>query len=484
MSGLKVLSVASEVFPFVKTGGLGDVVGALPGALGREDVDVRTLLPAYPAVKAKLGDGDVAHEYADLFGGPARIIATRSAGLDVFALDAPHLFDRPGNLYRGPDGVDWPDNARRFAALSRAGADIALGDVTTFEPDVLHAHDWQAGLAAAYLRYSGRGGPGSVITIHNLAFQGQFPISQFWELGLPDHALSVDGVEYYGGVGYLKAGLQLSDIITTVSPTYAREIRTPEFGMGLDGLLRARGDVVHAILNGIDEKVWNPATDAALPQTYTPLRIDMRARNKAVLQTRLGLAQSDDRPLFAVVSRLSYQKGLDLFLHGLPRLLDRGGQLAVLGAGERWLESGFGDAAANRPGQVAYVFGYDEKLAHLFQSAADFMVVPSRFEPCGLTQLCALRYGAAPVVSRVGGLADTVIDCNEAALAAGVATGFQFSPPSVEALGDVVDRAFAIFQDPAAMRRLRLNGMRADVSWRGPAKRYADLFRSVARRGA
>ncbi len=307
MSGLRVLSVASEVFPLVKTGGLADVAGALPGALVREDVEMRTLTPAYPAVKDKLGDAEVAHEYDDLFGAPARVLAGRAAGLDLFALDAPHLFDRPGNPYLGPDGTDWPDNARRFAALARVGADIGLSAIADFQPQVVHAHDWQAGLTSAYLRYSGRRGPGSMITIHNLAFQGHFPVSVFWELGLPDAALTVSGVEYFGGVGYLKAGVQLSDIVTTVSPTYAREIQTPEFGMALDGLLRARGGAVHGILNGIDDTVWNPSTDPDLAQTFNPLRIDMRGRNKAALQGRLGLVQSGDSPLFAVVSRLSHQ---------------------------------------------------------------------------------------------------------------------------------------------------------------------------------
>jgi starch synthase len=484
MSTLKVLSVASEVFPLIKTGGLADVAGALPGALAREDVEMRTLLPAYPKVMDQLESAEAAYAYDDFFGGPARILVARAAGLELFVLDAPHLYDRPGNPYLGHDGRDWPDNARRFAALARAGADIALGAIGAFRPDVAHAHDWQAGLTAAYLRYSGRPTPGTVMTVHNLAFQGHFPESIFWELGLPAAALNVNGVEYYGGVGYLKAGLLLSDVVTTVSPTYADEIQTPEFGMGLDGLLRARGGAVRGILNGIDEAVWNPAADPALAQSFSPLRIDSRVRNKTALQERLGLNRDAERPLFAVVSRLSDQKGLDLLLRTLPYVLDRGGQFALLGSGERWLEAGFSDAAAARPGSAACVLGYDEKLAHLFQAGADFIMVPSRFEPCGLTQLCALRYGATPLVSRVGGLADTIIDSNEAALAAGVATGVQFAPPTVEALVQAIDRAFRIFEEPAAMRRMRLNGMRQDVSWRGPAKHYADLYGSIARSAA
>ncbi len=480
MSGLKILSVASEVFPLVKTGGLADVVGALPAALAREDVEIRTLVPAYPAVLDKLASAETAHEYADLFGGSARVLAGRAAGLELFAIDAPHLFGRAGNPYLGPDGLNWPDNARRFAGLAQVGADIGLGAIEAFTPEVVHAHDWQGALAPAYLHYAGAPRPGTAITIHNMAFQGHFPMSVFGELGLPPHALAIDGVEYFGGVGYLKAGLRLSDRITTVSPTYAREIMTPEFGMALDGLLRVRADAVQGIVNGVDDEVWNPATDAALPQTYSALRIDMRVRNKTALQTRLGLAPRLDRPLFGVVSRLSDQKGLDLLLQALPGAVAKGGQLALLGSGDPSLETGFAAAARARPDSVGCVFGYDETLAHLIQAGADFIVVPSRFEPCGLTQLCALRYGAPPVVARVGGLADTVIDANEAALAAGVATGFQFHPPSVDALAYALDRALDVSRDPAVMRRMRLNGMRSDVSWRGPAKSYATLYRALA----
>jgi starch synthase len=479
MSELKVLSVASEVFPLVKTGGLADVVGALPAALAREGVEIRTLVPAYPAVLDKLANAQPAHAYDDLFGGPARVLAGKTAGLDLFAIDAPHLYDRPGNPYLGPDGLNWPDNAQRFAALARVGADIGLGAIDAFRPQVVHAHDWQAALAAAYLNYADRPRPGIVTTIHNIAFQGHFPISVFGELGLPPYAFAIDGVEYFSGVGYLKAGLRLSDRITTVSPTYAREIMTPEFGMALDGLLRTRAAVVQGIVNGIDDTVWNPATDPALPQNYSALRIDLRVRNKTALQNQMGLAPRVDRPLLGVISRFSDQKGLDLLLQALPGVIAQGGQLALLGSGDPSLEAGFTSAAAARPDSVGCVLGYDEKLAHLIQAGADFIVVPSRFEPCGLTQLCALRYGAPPIVARVGGLADTVIDANEAATAAGVATGVQFYPPSVEALTYALDRALGIGRDPAVLRRLRLNGLRSDVSWRGPAKRYAALYRDI-----
>jgi starch synthase len=481
MSALVVLSVASEIYPLIKTGGLADVAGALPGALARENVVVRTLTPGYPAILAKLEAGEPAHVYPALFGGPARILAGKASGLELFVLDAPHLFRRPGNPYLGPDGLDWPDNALRFAALARVGADIAKGALPGFAPRIVHAHDWQGALAPAYLNYDGGARPGTVLTVHNLAFQGHFPAALLGKLGLPARALAIDGVEYFKGVGFLKAGLQFADRITTVSPTYAREIMTPEFGMALDGLLRARADVVEGIVNGIDDLVWNPATDPNLVQNYSALHIELRPRNKAALQQRFGLTTSFETPLFGVVSRLTSQKGLDLLLAALPELVARGAQLALLGSGEKAIEDGFAAAALAHKGAVACAFAYDEALAHLMQAGSDFVVVPSRFEPCGLTQLCGLRYGATPVAARVGGLADTIIDANDAAIGAGVATGIQFFPPDAPALSYALERALAFFRDVATTRRMRLNGMRADVSWRGPAKRYAAVYRALAR---
>jgi starch synthase len=480
MNGVKVLSVASEAFPLVKTGGLADVVGALPRALGEEDVRIVTLIPGYSAVMAKLNGVDSIMRFDDLLGGPAQVFAAKAGGLELFVLDAPHFFRRDGGLYIGPDGADWPDNALRFAALARAAANIAEGGVGAFVPDVVHAHDWQAALTLAYLRFDGGRRPGAVLTVHNLAFQGVFPASILATIGLPPQAMAIDGVEYYGKVGYLKAGLQFADRITTVSPTYAREIMTPESGMGLDGLIRARANVVSGILNGIDEQIWNPATDPHLPQPFSAQRIDQRPRNKIVLQKRMDLAPNSEAPLFGMVTRITWQKGLDLLLEALPTLTAAGGQLALLGSGERALEQGLADAARSHAGSVGCIFAYDEGLAHLIQGGSDFLLVPSRFEPCGLTQLCALRYGAVPVVARVGGLADTIVDANEAALLAGVATGVQFAPPTGEELVSALERAGALYKDQAAVRRARLNGMRADVSWRAPAKRYAALYGEIA----
>jgi starch synthase len=338
-------------------------------------VEARTLLPGYPQVMSKLETVEEVWYYNDLFGGPAWLRAATAAGLDLFVIDAPHLFQRPGNPYLGPDGRDWADNARRFAGLARVGAHIARGEIASFVPDVAHAHDWQAALTPAYLHYDGGARPGTVLTIHNLAFQGHFPAWMLGELGLPPQAMSLDGVEYFGGVGFLKAGLVFADRITTVSPTYAREIMTPEFGMALEGLLSTRASVVEGILNGIDDEVWNPDTDKTLAANFSLLRVDARAANAVALRERLGLAPRPDAPLFGVVSRLTEQKGLDLMLDALPALVAKGAQFAMLGSGDRDMQAGYAALAADNPESVGCVFGYDEGFAHLIQAGVDFLVV-------------------------------------------------------------------------------------------------------------
>ena len=478
MSDLRVLSVTSEIYPIVKTGGLADVAGVLPLALRAEDVEVRTLLPGYPAAMETLENATEVLSLPSVFGNPARLLAGSHGDLDLFVLDAPHLFARPGNPYLGPDGKDWPDNAFRFAALARVAADIGLGAVPSFVPDVIHGHDWQAALMPAYLRYSGRAHPGTVMTVHNLAFQGRFQRELLGTLGLPPESFSVDGVEYHGGISYLKAGLQFADRITTVSPTYAQEIQSAEQGMGLDGLLRARARDLFGILNGIDITVWDPAADPAIASRYGVNALDARAPNKAALQRRMGLQVSPDAFLLGVVSRLSWQKGLDLLFACLPTVVSGGMQLALLGDGDADLREAFEAAAAANPNRIGVFTGYDETLAHLIQAGSDALVVPSRFEPCGLTQLCALRYGAIPIVSNVGGLADTVIDERETD-----ATGFKFAPVTTEGLDHALRRAAAAFYasriNPSAWLRMQLNGMLTDVSWRHRAGRYAELYRQI-----
>ncbi len=477
---MQLLSVASEIFPLIKTGGLADVVGALPAALALEGINVRSLIPGYPGVMGALDAAEALHQDADFFGGPARLVAANAMGLELLVLDAPHLYARKGNPYTGPDGKDWPDNGIRFAALSRMAANIGQGLLPDWVPEVIHLHDWQAALTAAYLVYDGKARPGTAITIHNLAFQGQFPPALLPQIGLPPQAMSLDGIEYYGSIGYLKAGLRFADRITTVSPTYAGEILSPEFGMGFDGLLRGREGLVSGILNGVDDLQWNPATDRLIAARFDRTSIQDRPANKLALQQRFGLNPDARAPLFAVVSRLTWQKGMDLLLAAVPVLLAAGAQLAVLGSGEPWIEAGLRSAAFANPGRVGCILGYDEAGAHLLQAGTDALLVPSRFEPCGLTQLCALRYGAIPVVARVGGLSDTVIDANPMALAAGAATGVQFQPPSSAMLEAAIRRTVALYRNEAVWQGMQRAAMATDVSWRIPAKHYAELFRGIA----
>ena len=476
----KVLAVASEVFPLVKTGGLADVVGALPAALRDHDVEMRVLVPGYPSVIAALRSPEVAYRLKDLFGGAGRLLAGKSGSLDLLVLDAPHLYDRPGNPYLGPDGRDWPDNWKRFAALSIVASDIGRGAIPAFVPEVVHAHDWQAALAAVYLRTGVRTKTKVIVTVHNLAFQGNFPAAIFADLRLPAKAFAIEGVEYYGGVSYLKGGLQFADAITTVSPTYAEEICTPAGGMGLDGLLRARHGVLSGIVNGIDTGVWNPETDANIAARYTSTRLSARAENKQQVEARFGL-EPGNGIIFCVISRLAWQKGMDLLGACIDGLVAPGARLAVLGSGDAALEGLFRSATARHRGRVGVVTGYDEPLAHLLQAGADAILVPSRFEPCGLTQFCGLRYGSVPVVARVGGLADTIIDANDAALSAGVATGIQFSPVETMALQGAINRAISLYGDHKTWQTMQKRGMRSDVSWRKSAARYASLYGSLAK---
>lgn len=477
-----VLSVVSELYPFVKTGGLADVAGSLPPFLKEEGIAITSLIPGYRQVMTKLPQSEEMHRFPDLFGGPARLLRATMGALDLIILDAPHLYDRDGTPYLTPDGDDWPDNPLRFAALSAAGAAIGLGEVSAYRPDIVHAHDWQAGLTPAYMHY--RAGPGgraaTVMTIHNLAFQGQYAPELLGALGLPEQAMGVDGIEYYGGIGFLKSGLQFADRITTVSPKYAEEIATSQGGMGLGGLLRDRIGDLQGILNGIDEAVWDPSTDNLIAAKFDRLHIKPRRINKVSLQRRVGLREDPDVLLLGLVSRLTWQKGIDMVLDALPLILGTGAQVAFIGQGDRPMERAVRDAVTAYPGRVGCVIGYDEELGHLMQAGADALLLPSRFEPCGLTQLYALRYGAIPVVARVGGLSDTVIDVNEMARAEGIGTGIQFHPSSVEMLESAALRVAALWRKPALWRRIQRNGMRTDVSWRRSARLYAELYRELA----
>ncbi|MCW1919412.1 glycogen synthase GlgA [Rhodobacter sp. KR11] len=467
----RVLSVASECVPLVKTGGLADVVGALPAALAPLGWEMRVLVPGYRALLARAADWPEVFAEEGLFGGRGRVLAGEVGGVPVLLLDAAHLYDREGGIYSGPGG-DWWDNPQRFAALSWIAARIAregLGD--GWKPDVVHAHDWQAALAPAYLAYHGSGGVGSVLTIHNIAFQGWAQAGLLREMRLPPDQFHPGALEYYGGLSTLKAGLVTADRITTVSPTYAAELSRPEFGMGLQGVITARAAVVSGILNGVDTAVWDPSAEATPFSAKEP---GGKAVARAALCAEFGLDVPG--PLAILVSRLTDQKGIDLIPAVLPDFIAAGGGLVVLGSGDQGLEGAMRGLAERFPGRVGLRIGYDEALSHRMFAGGDAVLVPSRFEPCGLTQMYGLRYGCLPVVAAVGGLADTVIHANPAALSAGVATGITFHPTDATAFAQGLRQLVALYADPKSWARVQKNAMKQDVSWAASAAEYASLY--------
>ncbi|WP_372525070.1 glycogen synthase GlgA [Piscinibacter sp.] len=481
---MKVLHVAAEIFPLVKTGGLADVVGALPQALIAQGADVRLLLPGLPAIADVVLHQKTVCEIGPAFGAArATLRLGRMPHSDVpaYVIDAPYLFRRAGSPYQASDGGEWPDNAQRFALLGWVAAHLAAGELDTgWVPDVLHAHDWHAAMACAYVAAHPPTVAATVFTVHNLAFQGLFPPGDFHLLGLPSRFMASQGLEFHGQLSFMKAGLKFADRITTVSPTYATEIATHEFGCGLDGVIRGRATALTGILNGVDGVVWNPQTDPGLPARYGRDDLAGKAVCKQALRQELGLQANAAAPLFAVVSRLTSQKGLDLVLAALPALLARGAQLALQGSGEPALEAAFTKAAQLNPGRIAVRIGYDEAWAHRLIAGADAMLVPSRFEPCGLTQLYALRYGTMPVVRRVGGLADTVVDATDDAVRRDVATGFVFEGATPAALQAAIDRAVSGFAQPPVWRQLMKRAMAQDFSWEGSAREYGQLYSKLA----
>ncbi len=472
----RVLSVASECVPLLKTGGLADVVGALPMALAPTGWEMRVLLPAYRALRDRITDWSQVWASDDLFGGPGQVFAGKIGGMGVLLLDAPHLYDREGGPYTGPGG-DWPDNALRFAALSWAGAEIAREGLSDgWRPDILHSHDWQAGFAPAYLRFRGGGAVRSVITVHNIAFQGWAPAALLSTLRLPGEQFHANALEYYGGLSSLKAGLVTADAITTVSPTYANELMRPEFGMGLEGVIAARSASVSGILNGVDTDVWSPETDPVV-ESYSPRTLKRKAVNREALEAEFGLEVPG--PLAIVVSRLTDQKGIDLLPAVVPAFVEGGGGLAVLGTGDPVLEEAMRGLEARFPSRVSVKIGYDEALSHRMFAGGDAVLVPSRFEPCGLTQMYGLRYGTLPVVAATGGLVDTVIGATPATLAAGVATGIVFQPTDALGLGQALRLLMDLHGDPATWEKMQRNAMKHPVSWEASAGAYAALYESL-----
>jgi starch synthase len=486
---LRVLFATAECAPLVKTGGLADVSVALPAALRRLGIDARVLLPGYPAVLANMHASDARNRpVVDAIPacGKSRLIeAALPNGVPLIVVDHASAYDRPGGPYQSDAGDDWPDNPLRFGLLSKVATMLAgPASPLAWRPDIVHCNDWQTALVPAYLRFAPASARcGTVQTIHNLAYQGSFAPDWIARLGLPPESYTSEGVEFHGQLSFLKAGLYYASAITTVSPTYAREIQSEALGFGMEGLLRWRRNVLTGILNGIDTEEWNPATDRLIAQRYDASMLHAKASNKQALQRILGLAGGPDIPVFGVISRFIEQKGLDLLLAAASRVVSSPAQLVVLGHGEAKLERAFTRLAGEYPGRVAARIGFDNELAHLIEAGADLFVMPSRFEPCGMNQMYSQRYGTPPIVRGTGGLLDSVVDCTPATLAAGTATGFVFTDPNADALCSAIERAIETYRDAKAWREVQRNGMAKDFGWDAAARQYADVYRNVISAG-
>jgi starch synthase len=488
-AGLRILMIASEARPFSKTGGLADVAAALPKALGRLGHDVTLMTPRYRGVAPGTIAGSVAIEIAShAFRADLHDVAV-GPGARVLLVDCPELYDRPGIYNEG--GHDYPDNAVRYAFLSAAAVDWASQQTTPF--DILHAHDWQSGLVPVYARALGTRGtnplgtpgtigtPGTVFTIHNLAYQGLFDKTWVPRLGLRWQDFTIAGFEFYDRLSFLKAGVAFSDAITTVSPTYAEEIQRPENGDGLDGVIRARRDVLAGILNGIDDEEWNPATDPFLPQPFDADHLDRKAASKEALLEMFGLPVNDQslaRPLIGMVSRMVDQKGLDLVAAAATNLPLLGASFVIVGTGEPRYQMMWTRLSEWYPDRISAFVGFDERRAHLVEGGADIFLMPSRFEPCGLNQMYSMRYGTVPVVRAVGGLVDTVRPYNPRN---GQGTGFLFSEYRPDAMLDALGRALAAFGNKTLWTRLQKNGMRAGFSWDRSAGEYVKMYKRIRR---
>lgn len=481
-----VLFITPEVYPLLKTGGLGDVSAALPAALRELKVDARLLIPGYPQVldglkhKRKVAEFTAQSSFPSSILLSARLPLRGSASVPIFIIDCPVLYRREGSPYVNAAGHNWPDNALRFGLLSKIGAILASdASPLAWRPQVAHCNDWQSGLVPAYLHFHHGKKAASLMAIHNLAFQGIFPADTITQLGLPAASFHINGAEYYGGMSFLKAGLYYSDHIATVSPTYAREIQEESLGFGMQGLLSTRSKHISGIVNGIDTTEWDPATDPGLARNYSAHKLAAKAADKRALQQLLGLTVDPDIPLFGAISRLTYQKGYDLLLEVAAQLTGLPAQLAVLGSGEVKLEQALTALARNHPGKIAVRVGFDEKLSHLIEAGADSFLMPSRFEPCGLNQMYSQRYGTPPLVHATGGLVDTVVDCTPATLADGSASGFLFFDMTADSFLGAIQRVTIAYNNKSVWRRIMKNGMTKDFSWRSSADAYRKIYLSL-----
>ncbi|WP_026431100.1 glycogen synthase GlgA [Paracidovorax oryzae] len=486
---MKILFATSECAPLVKTGGLGDVSAALPPAIAALGHEVVLLMPAYADMPLQ---GQITGWHSLPAEGPwpaAQLLRVDRGRNEVplLLLSCPQLYARPGSPYAGAQG-EHPDNALRFGLLAHVAARIGTPQSPCgWTADIVHANDWPTALAPLYLRqFRDAAGPRgdtvarSMVTVHNLAFQGVFPMDWAQRLGIEDRHLGIEGAEFWGQLSMLKAGLQYADAITTVSPTYAREIQTSELGFGLDGVLRARADRLQGILNGIDTALWNPSQDPQIPAHFSADRLEGKAACKAALRRRLGLAQDDDRMLFGLVGRMTEQKGIDWVIGGAERLLRQGGQLAILGSGDPALESALRALAKRHPRHMHVTVGFDESLAHAIEAGSDSFLMPSRFEPCGLNQMYSQAYGTPPVVTPTGGLADSVVDADDPA---GNGTGFILRGSSQAAFDQAVGRALHLWKTaPDAWRHLQRNGMQRDFGWTASARTYLQAYGAARNR--
>ncbi len=482
----KILFASSEVHPLIKTGGLADVSGSLPIALHEQGHDIRIIMPAYRKCLEGLGSiHTIATLKLDGFHSPVEILQSTlpDTNVPLWLVHSPQHFDREGGPYSSPNGEDWEDNAARFALFSRAIAALAMNQSNLdWQPDILHCNDWQTGLAPALLAGLPHR-PATVFTIHNLAYQGLYSRAIFEALDLPKTFWHSDGLEFYGLLSLMKGGLIYADHITTVSPTYAKEICSYEFGYGLEGLLSLRAEQgrLSGILNGIDDKEWNPQTDTCLKKTYSVKTLRNKSINKASIQQYFGLPEKEGVLLLGLISRLVSQKGIDLTLDAAAKLLDSGAniQLACLGSGSAEYEQDLRVLRARFPDKVGVDIGYNEALAHQIEAGADVFLMPSRFEPCGLNQLYSLRYGTLPLVRNTGGLADTVVDATEENRKNETATGFKFDPSTAEALEATINRALDLFQRPRIWRKMMVTAMAQNFSWEQSAYTYAELYESL-----
>lgn len=482
---LKVLFVSSEVFPLIKTGGLADVSGSLPIALQGLGVDTRILIPGYRPVLEQLKDLQAIAwaQHLPHIGSAELLLGTiDGTQIKVIVVKAASLYERDGGPYSDTHGNEWQDNAIRFGVLSKVAAILASSQspIADWQPDIVHCNDWQTGLAPAYMKLTEHSHAKSLISLHNMAFQGCYPPNWVTTLGLPSSGFSIEGFEYHGQVSFLKAGIFYADAISTVSPRYAKEIQTAAFGFGLEGLLTKRGDEIIGILNGIETDEWNPAIDPHLVANYSVANMAGKKKVKLALQERLRLNIDANAPLLGIVSRLTYQKGLDMLLPNLQKLIDNGCQLALLGGGEQGLETAFKAIADKNPERVSVTIGYNEPLSHQIMAGADMFVMPSRFEPCGLNQLYGLAYGTPPIVNATGGLADSVVDSNEAHLANNTANGFVMVEASTEGLIASITRAVETFRhDEKTWRQIQQNGMSQDLGWGKSAREYLRLYQGM-----